>query len=73
MLEIAYWIGPQPGFWNGIIDREYNLERYRDRRMWGRNDAGERDRWVVFHFHFDETRQIFFSQGGHTYTGFVSY
>jgi hypothetical protein len=71
-LEVAYWIGPHPGVWDQMIDQHYDLGQYRDRRTWARNNPGERDRWVVLHFHFDETRQVFVDLNGRTYAGFVS-
>jgi hypothetical protein len=70
LLELAYWIGPEPGVWNDDLD----LDQYRDRRQWGRSNYDVRDVWVVFHIYFDASRQIFFQResDGHTFTGFVS-
>jgi hypothetical protein len=73
LLELAYWIGPQPGVWNSQLDDDYHLADFRDRRTSGRTNVGERDRWVVFHFHFNENRNVFIDQGGHTYAAFVSH
>jgi hypothetical protein len=75
MLEIAYWIGPEAGNYNRILEENHNLHRYRDLRQQGRSDPHQRDRWVVFHFHLDETRDQVLElagQNGHNYTGFAS-
>lgn len=42
-------------------------------RTQGRTDHLYRDRWVVFHFHLEEGREVFFDIDGHTYAGFVTY
>lgn len=73
MLELAFWIGPYPGTWSRYTDQELELWRYRDLRVQGRQNAGQRDRWVVFHIHFDETRPLFWDFNGHTYMGTVSF
>lgn len=72
MLELAYWIGPQVGVWNQQVEDNRNLWQYRDMRQAGRTHANLRDRWVVFHLHFDETRGVFYDYNGHTYAGYVS-
>lgn len=75
MLEVAYWIGPNPGVWDPQIDQQYALPRYRDARPVARRGSDNRNRWVVFHFHFDSTLAQAHQlplQGGHAYTGFVS-
>lgn len=69
MLEIAYWIGPVPGGYDSNPD----LLAYEDTRTTGRAFPQYHDRWVVFHFHFDHTRQIFIDIDGHTHAGFVSF
>ncbi|KAI8931692.1 hypothetical protein NX059_011339 [Plenodomus lindquistii] len=71
MLELAYWIGPTPGVWNPQLDTIYQLWRYRDLRTIGRRDPFRRDRWVVFHLHFDSTH-VFFNHSHHTYTAIDS-
>jgi hypothetical protein len=63
MLEVAYWIGDVPG----QDDPNPRFNMYRDTRR-GNNQP---DRWVVFHFHFDETEQVFWDIDGHSYAGFV--
>jgi hypothetical protein len=69
MLEIAYWIGAEPG----VDDpRTELMEQYRDRRQHDRNTPGMQDRFVTFHFHFDSARDLFVEHDGHTFTGFVS-
>ncbi|KAF1912024.1 hypothetical protein BDU57DRAFT_523336 [Ampelomyces quisqualis] len=68
LLELAYWIGTRPG----VVDNHPDLDVYRDMRTTGRNGPQVPDRWVVFHFHFDETRDIFFDIDGRTYAGFTS-
>lgn len=74
MLEIAWWIGSRPGVEDGTEDARLNLDQYRDRRQWGRNQPHIRDRWVMGHFHFDENRQVFINNGnGHSYIAFVSH
>jgi hypothetical protein len=74
MLELAYWIGPQPGVWNAQIDQELDLQRYRDMRPSRQTRPYFRNRWVVAHFHIDETRPVFLpGANGHSYFGFVSH
>ncbi|CAO2647471.1 Nn.00g083930.m01.CDS01 [Neocucurbitaria sp. VM-36] len=74
ILELAYWIGPVPGGWSEELEDQLELWRYRDLRQYGeRNNQHLRDRWVVFHLHFDSTRDIFSnSPSGHTYTGYTA-
>jgi hypothetical protein len=69
ILEVAYWIGRQPG----VDDPDTALMApYLDSRPWSRSFPKMRDRFVVLHFHFDETRDLFFEHDGHTFVGFVS-
>lgn len=71
MLQLAYWIGTVPG----VVDESPDLDVYRDTRSWGRTGPEGPDQWVMFHFHFDENREIFLDNGlnnGHTQIGFVS-
>lgn len=68
MLELAFWIGPQPG----VDSTDPYLERFRDRRLPGRTNPRYHDRWVVFHVHFTHESQILFDVHGNTYAGFVS-
>ncbi|KAF1850059.1 uncharacterized protein K460DRAFT_422442 [Cucurbitaria berberidis CBS 394.84] len=70
-LELAYWIGHNAGEWNPQLDRDFELWRYRDLTTQHRN-PNLRDRWVVFHLHFDPTREIFFDFNGHTFTGYTA-
>jgi len=74
-LELAYWIGPTPGVFSTRMDEQYSLHTYRDMRTTGPSEPGMRDRWIVFHFYFDENRDLVFELEGqpeHTYTGFVT-
>ncbi|KAF2848621.1 hypothetical protein T440DRAFT_519787 [Plenodomus tracheiphilus IPT5] len=72
MLEQAYWIGPTPGRWNAGIDTQYDLWQYRDRRERGRADRDTPDIWVIFHLHFDSSRQVSFPHREHTYAAIES-
>ncbi|KAI5455806.1 chitinase [Mariannaea sp. PMI_226] len=66
MLELAYWIGPEPG----IIDPDEDLNDYRD-NSWPRSVA-EPDRWVVFHLHMDPETEWLREIQGRTYVGITS-
>jgi hypothetical protein len=48
ILEVAYWIGRQPG----VDDPDTAIiTQYIDTRPWSRSFPDMRDRFVVFHFH----------------------
>lgn len=72
MLEVAYWIGPRPGYTEDpISDRNMRLDIYRDQRPY-HLPLGVRDRWVVLHIHFPgNSPHIFRDIGGHTYVSVV--
>ncbi|EFY94032.1 glycoside hydrolase family 18 protein [Metarhizium robertsii ARSEF 23] len=61
ILELAYWIGPQPG----VHTEDAELDQYRDTTARNAPD----DRWVVFHLHVDPTREWLRRINGHTYLG----
>lgn len=66
MLELAYWIGQTPGTWTFREERDLRLWRYRQNQGLGSElPQSLRDRWVVFHLHFDSSRQIFFETSSH--------
>ncbi|KAL0471580.1 hypothetical protein QR685DRAFT_207802 [Neurospora intermedia] len=67
MLELAYWIGPNPGQPSGT-----QYDRYRDTHT---PNHGDPDRWVVFHFHInaDFDRYPYLREvNGRTYIGVQS-
>jgi hypothetical protein len=57
-LELAYWIGPNPGVTPTLTEEtNLNLRRYRTQQT-----GTQQDRWVMMHFHFDITRHNLFVQ-----------
>ncbi|KAL6885783.1 chitinase [Trichoderma evansii] len=62
MLEMAYWLGRQPGHENSEDISEYQDQTPRPR--W------PSDRWVLFHLHIDPSnRNWLISENGNTYVG----
>ncbi|KAF4511971.1 hypothetical protein G6O67_001165 [Ophiocordyceps sinensis] len=60
LLELAYWIGPEPG----VETHDAAFDIYRDMRA----NRGW-DRWVVFHLHVNAERPWLRSIEGRTYMG----
>ncbi|KAG6006481.1 hypothetical protein E4U21_007025 [Claviceps maximensis] len=62
MLELAYWLGREPG-------RSHNedISQYQDRRP---RERWPSDQWVLFHFHFDDSNPHWLiRENGQTYAG----
>ncbi|RYO92560.1 hypothetical protein DL766_002359 [Monosporascus sp. MC13-8B] len=65
-LELAYWIGPDPGV---ATTGDTRYDRYRDMTYRSPQQGGP-DLWVVFHMHIDPSDPTWLaSEGGHTYMG----
>ena len=66
MLEMAFWIGRQPGV-STINDPSFN-----DLRDTDAPDNGSPDRWVVMHFHINPETEWLRVHNGHTHVGIQS-
>lgn len=66
LLELAYWIGPQPGV---ATTGNSAYDQYRDTTQ--RDNQWGRDRWAVFHLHFTQNPREWLITGedGNTYAG----
>jgi chitinase len=70
-LELAYWIGPQPGTVPGALEEvARNLPQYRHDRS--HEQDSRLDRWVVMHLHVNDPvhPELFIQNNGRTYIGF---
>ncbi|KAM0467219.1 hypothetical protein ACHAP7_012162 [Fusarium lateritium] len=61
MLELAYWIGREPG----VEDDNPDLDDYRDTR----DQTRQSDRWIVIHLHVDPRTNWLQRLDGQTYMG----